>query len=339
MPLKNYGVLKCQAMDSKPGMGRNPHYQVLVNDGKLRHRIAINVKSQLSPSELFYLVNDNFQHPITKGLEQLKLGFHPLDRKPGGLALDYIRGNLFDVKAMKPLPFNVPGPDNDLNELIEKFIFRAIATEDAVLYAFGEKWGEGEEDIADRYFGFKPGNGIHDIHMNQGNSGRFTKDNGVWQDGGLLIHFPSENQWVAVFLAFQSQAFHTNDSNGDPLDVPDSKPGEVEPSPDGVIRIIAALVNPLGSDVGKESVTLINTSPNKINLKGWALADQLKQKYPLDGISIEPGAFVTVPLSKKGIQLDNNGGIITLLNQAGLKIHGVSYTKEDADKQGWTIVF
>ncbi len=315
----------------------SPHYQVHVRDDQQDYRLAINVKSVQAPFDLLYFVDDNFKHPITEGLDKLGFGFHQLPNKPGDLALDYIRGNLFEVTKMKPLPFNVPGPDNDLNEIIDLFIQRAINSKDAVLYAFGETWGPQTKE--DKIFHFHLGNGVHDIHMNQGSSGKFKADNGVWQDGGLLIHFPSENQWVAVFLAFQSQAFHTNDSNGDPLDVPDSKPGEVEPSPDGVIRIIAALVNPLGSDVGKESVTLINTSPDKINLKGWALADQLKQKYPLDGISIEPGAFVTVPLSKKGIQLDNNGGIITLLNQAGLKIHGVSYTKEDADKQGWTIVF
>ncbi|CAG9933959.1 protein of unknown function [Candidatus Nitrotoga arctica] len=37
--------------------------------------------------------------------------------------------------------------------------------------------------------------------------------------------------------------------------------------------------------------------------------------------------------------LSNKGGIITLLNQNGLKVHGVSYTKEQANQPGWTIVF
>jgi len=45
---------------------------------------------------------------------------------------------------------------------------------------------------------------VHDIHMNQGNSGAFGRDDGVWQDGGLLMHFPGESRWVAVFLAFQA---------------------------------------------------------------------------------------------------------------------------------------
>jgi uncharacterized protein YukJ len=42
-----------------------------------------------------------------------------------------------------------------------------------------------------KVFGFLPGNGVHDIHMNQGNSQQFRGDDGVWQDGGLLLH-PSQ---------------------------------------------------------------------------------------------------------------------------------------------------
>src|SRR3954462_9450194 len=56
-----------------------------------------------------------------------------------------------------------------------------------------------EPSTQDDYFGFLPGRGIHDIHMNQGNPpGQFAKDNGPWQDGGLLFEFPNEAQWVAI---------------------------------------------------------------------------------------------------------------------------------------------
>ncbi len=334
MPLKNYGVLKGRAINRKLGEGPSPHYQVLVNDEKQKHRIAINVKSKQSPSELLYFVDENFSHPITKELQELDFGFNELVRKPGGLALDYIRGNLFDPKQMKPLPYNVPGPDNDLNELLELYIARAIASPDAILYPFGEKWGP-EQDIKDKYFGFLPGNGIHDIHMNQGNAAQFQKDNGVWQDGGLLIHYPTRNQWVGIFLAFQSQAFHTDDTTGNRIDTDDV----VTPiAVTSAVRIIAALVNPTGDDADQETVTLINTSPDKVDLSGWALADRAKKKQPISGI-INAGEALKVPLRKDGIELNNNGGIITLLDDKGIKIDGVAYTKQDTQKQGWTVVF
>jgi hypothetical protein len=98
--------------------------------------------------------------------------------------------------------------------------------------AFGQRWGP-EADTPDKVFGFSPGNGVHDIHMNQGNTGRFVEDDGVWQDGGLLLHYPGQDQWVGVFLAFQSQAWHTDDTTGhtdlgvpDPGPAPQPAPGE-----------------------------------------------------------------------------------------------------------------
>ncbi|MGW4961592.1 DUF2278 family protein [Nonomuraea sp. NPDC004186] len=48
----------------------------------------------------------------------------------------------------------------------------------------------------------------------QGNSGRFRSDDRVWQDGGLLLHFPGASRCIAVFLACQSQAWHTDDRTG-----------------------------------------------------------------------------------------------------------------------------
>jgi uncharacterized protein YukJ len=151
----------------------SPHYQVHVRDDQQDYRLAINVKSVQAPFDLLYFVDDNFKHPITEGLDKLGFGFHQLPNKPGDLALDYIRGNLFEVTKMKPLPFNVPGPDNDLNEIIDLFIQRAINSKDAVLYAFGETWGPQTKE--DKIFHFHPGNGIHDIHMNQGSSGKFKQ--------------------------------------------------------------------------------------------------------------------------------------------------------------------
>jgi hypothetical protein len=59
----------------------------------------------------------------------------------------------------------------------------------------------------------------------------------------------------------------------------------------------------------------------------------------LDGKSLAPGEVLTEVLAGDTIQLGNKGGIITLLNQHGLKVHGVKYTREDARPQGRTIVF
>jgi uncharacterized protein YukJ len=339
MPLKEYGVLKGRPVGRRLGRGDRPHYQVHIVDETTDYRIAINVKSALSPSELEYLIDEAFDHPLTEALGDVPLGFTLLNSQPGGLALDFIRGNLFDRERMRPLPFNVPGPDNDLNEAIDRLVERAMSDEDALMYAFGERWGP--EAQKDKIFGFKPGNGIHDIHMNQGNVGRFIKDDGVWQDGALLIHFPVNNQWVGIFLKFQSQSWHTDDVEGHRIE-PDSGGGSNEeetPSgePDGTVRIIAALVNPLGPAPEAETVTILNTTPTTVNLAGWAIADRMKRKHTLSG-TLDAGATLRISLPA-GVQLGNSGGIITLLNTQGLKVHGVAYTHEQASREGWTINF
>ncbi len=50
------------------------------------------------------------------------------------------------------------------------------------------------------------------------------------------------------------------------------------------------------------------------------------------------GATVAVALPQS-VQLGNKGGIITLLNGDGWKVHGVSYRREQVEREGWTIVF
>ncbi len=45
--------------------------------------------------------------------------------------------------------------------------------------------------------------------MNQGNVEKWKGDNGIWQDGGILIQFEKEEEWVGIFLAFQSQSWCT----------------------------------------------------------------------------------------------------------------------------------
>lgn len=335
MPIEHYGVLVGRPIDSRLAVKNNPHYQIHIVDDTTDYRVAVNVLSQLAPSEVLFLADEHFTHPITAGLEELPQGFHPLESKPGGLALDFIRGNLFDHTNMVALPFDVPGTDNDLNEKLDHIVERALAEENALAYAFGQQWPS--ENKPDKIFGFRPNTGVHDIHMNQGNVGKFIKDDGVWQDGALMFHFPSSHQWAAFFMAFQSQAWHTDDTTGHRIETPGGGIPTVPTANDGIIRIVAALVNPVGDDVGRETVTLLNTSPSSIDLSGWSLADRFKNKQTLSG-AIGAGSARAVTLINT-VQLGNNGGIISLLDANGLKVDGASYTKEQAARQGWTLVF
>jgi uncharacterized protein YukJ len=335
MPLRSYGVLKGKAIEVRIGAGQSPHYQVRLIDDTTDYRIAVNVKSQLPPSDVEYIVIERFQHPITAILEPLPRGFQRLQSAPGTGALDFIRGNLFDRAEMRPLPFSVPGFDNDLNEKIDRVMQRAMADEASLVYAFGERWGP-ESGVKDKYFGFLPGNGIHDIHMNQGNTGSFVGDDGVYQDGGLLVHFPDQQEWTAVFLKFQSQAWHTDDRTGHRIGTVPQEPPPTTEDPEGLVRIVAALVNSTQSPE-VEVVTLLNTAPHEVSLEGWALLDTQEMRLRLSG-ALAAGLTTTVQVQQP-LALSNRGGVITLVDEKGLKVHGVSYTREQARQPGWTIVF
>jgi hypothetical protein len=171
---------------------------------------------------------------------------------------------------------------------------------------------------------------------------QFFLENGVFQDGALFFHFRTQNKWIAFFSAFQSQSFHTNDLDGSPIEQDDTTTG-AEPLADvkPAVKIIAALANPSGDDKGKEWVMLINMTPVPVDINGWLLKDRVKRELPIYGI-IQPESVMKVTFPGKNdqdFQLGNKGGIITLLNAQGLKVDGVSYTKEDAQEQGHTIVF
>jgi uncharacterized protein YukJ len=354
MSLRNYGVLSASVIDHRLASGANAHFQLHLVDDATHYRIAVNVESKMQPSEIEYLIDSDFRHPILDAVAALPSGWNELEHKPGGVALDFIRSNLFNRDDMRPLPFDVPGPDNDLNEKLEHYVRRAIGDEQATAYAFGQRWGP-EKGKTDKIFGFLPGNGVHDLHMNQANVGEFVRDDGLYQDGALLLHFAAQKQWVAIFLKFQSQTWHTDDTTGHQIaggaapqpgaapGAPAAEPGAPGPQPgvaigagDGTVRIIAALVNAVTSPE-TEFVTLLNTTAEAIDLGGWKLSDRDKNTMALAG-TIAAGETLRVQLNPP-VVLPNRGGVMTLLDAAGLKVDGVSYTGEQAAEPGRTIAF
>ncbi|MGW1677735.1 DUF2278 family protein [Saccharopolyspora sp. NPDC002376] len=337
MALRSYGVLSGQVVEShREGFpDESPHYQIhVLDDTGTHYQVPVNVKSAEAPSDLLYLVSDDFVHPILGTLPARFSGWTALPPGPGHANLDYIRGNLFEPSEMRTLPPDARGPDNDLEDLLDHYIRRAQADSSACVYAFGDRFGPKKKN-ADKVSGSAPSNGVHDVHMNQGNSADFRRDDGVWQDGGLLLHFATEQRWVAIFLAFQSQAWHTDDRTGHALvgAAPRPKRGREQ------VRIAAVLANPVGAASETETVTLINASPESVDLTGWQLVDggKHKNRSTLPEGQITPGATVQVPAAD--LQLSSGDGVISLINAHGEKVHGVSYSAEQGSREGWTLVF
>lgn len=114
-----------------------------------------------------------------------------------------------------------------------------------------------------------------------------------------------------------------------------------DPVEGGKLRILAALVNPVGDDPGGERVIVANGGTQAASLTGFVLRDANRKQFavPDDAGAIPPGSSVTITLPRGAIQLSNKGGEITLLTPAGKVAHRVSYSKAQARREGEMIFF
>src|SRR5262245_29132985 len=113
MGLRSYGVLAGRVIGTRAEGGQDsPHFQIHLEGGGEQFRVAINVLSQLSPSELLYVAVEHFVHPMLDAVAQLSDGFHEVPSARGGVALDFIRANLFAREALRPMPATAAGPPN-----------------------------------------------------------------------------------------------------------------------------------------------------------------------------------------------------------------------------------
>lgn len=351
MVVENYGVWRAKPVrytyEDRHQASSSPHLELYFTDDEAGEgRAAINIKSgDHQDSRLAYWIVPQFTHAIIEKLTTLDDGFRLLagtsEQGPGGLALDFIRSNLFHRNDGRILPHDVEGPDNDILDQLKPILDRAISA-DATVYIYGAHFGGGK--------------GIHDVHMNQGNSQGWARANGVFQDGGLILQF--EDHWEALFIGFASQAVHTEDGPNDagqPLPrtrymtwanflAPEISGGDRDRDDlaDSPIFITQALVNPPGPDnqpgTAPETVTLLNRTGQNVDLSRWRILNQAGNAQNLpSGLRVAAKGTVTVKVPRA--PLSNQGGTITLLNAQGLKVHGVSYTKAQAQAGNGIVSF
>jgi hypothetical protein len=183
---------------------------------------------------------------------------------------------------------------------------------------------------------------MHDIHMNQGNpDGPFADDNGVFNDGGLILKFP--DHVTGLFFRFKTQ-FLPTDAQGNRIPgvskeiAPGATPGDTTPTPTPTdpqpvfpaVYVERALVNPAGDDPSLEVVVIGNTTVNPVDLTGWRIVDKNDASEAISGVVLAGGASASIALSGSGAQLSNKGGTIRLVSPSGVLIHAVSYSKADA---------
>lgn len=230
MPIANYSAVKGHPTAGVVVSGASAHYRITVDALDAAGQpftIAVNIES-IDGSEVLYAVKTAFQSPNPTGLSGLPPGITALASKPGGLALDFVRetiaGQPMITRAeMALLPistgtarFMTEGLTlhtsaeetraHALENAVVTLLNHAVSDPDSVLYAFGSAYSD--SGVVD---------GLHDIHMNQGNPrNNHSSQNGVWQDGAVFVNLPSQGAWTALFLAFQTQSW-TTDAAGNPV--------------------------------------------------------------------------------------------------------------------------
>src|SRR5206468_12974809 len=152
------------------------HYQITMQAAGGPFTGAANIQS-VDGSEVLYAIEEGFTPPNLAGLMTLRLGMTALKSEAGGLALDYVRstvgGEPMITKAqmtlLPKLGAKAKGGGAEaqmiqrakakaLENAVVTLLNMTIADNDGVIYAFGSAFSDKRKL-----------DGIHDIHMNQGN--------------------------------------------------------------------------------------------------------------------------------------------------------------------------
>ncbi|KUI60220.1 Uncharacterized protein YukJ [Cytospora mali] len=344
MGISNYGLWK--ATPTKwDGSASSTHGHLTFTDStdsSTSYQADVNIMSSGSDKRLVYWLVSSYkaQKPSTSQLQALSQGFAKQSGSDS-LALDFLREDIVNVDSGILLSHDPEDPDEkgDISSYLDPIMNEAVSSK-ATVYIWGSQWSDSDGS-----------SGIHDIHMNQGNSGSFERENGIYQDGGIVIEF--SDRWEGVFLAFATQATKT-DSQGDP-DGPtfaatlggdssssSSSSGSADNTTAGWLQqgtngvgIEAAIVNPYGRD-DSEEVYLMNRSSTRHSLKGWTVGNDKGGSEELYG-KISAHAKKRIPI--KDFRLSNRGGKIVLKDAQGGVVSEVSYTEREAKKEGKLLYF
>ena len=170
---------------------------------------AVNVGTDNAADLLKYKIAEGYRNPIAATL-RAGHGAVVLTGQTALPALDFLRSSILEATG--------PWLDSDVLDggaeqkqppaKLSALLAKAFHGQNDV-YVFGRFYSEGD--------------GVHDVHMNQGSRGRYihragedgNDHNDIWQDGALMIDF-GDGGWVAYFSAFTGQTVPTDDL-GNPL--------------------------------------------------------------------------------------------------------------------------
>ncbi|QGZ66575.1 DUF2278 family protein [Paraburkholderia acidisoli] len=178
------------------------HFGVSVNGAQWD--IAVNVGTTDADDLLKYKLVYDFRHPIIEQLKAAQAGSTTLTGTQALPALDFQRSDfLANTGAWRDSDV-MDGSDTVLPVASLERLLLSAQQSSYDVYVFGRFYSEG--------------NGVHDVHMNQGSKGEFihragndkNDHNDIWQDGALLVDV-GQPQWALYAAAFDQQYLPTDD--------------------------------------------------------------------------------------------------------------------------------
>ena len=347
LPHINYQSLRGKLHAYAPAQpAGNPHLWVIVEAAGQQYLATMNVRSQVdleAKSYLNYLIDSDFDHPIVTSILRRPLGFSEVERSYSGGALDFQRGNPFDPRKMRALPARGPGDDELAQRLGAILQIAQVQGSDVIFY--GNAFVKDNPHQTDAAFGFTPTTplSLDNIHMAQGDPREVNirlHENAIWHDGAAFVWDERAHRMTAIFLAFQSQSWHSN-TMGDYLygvtgcEAPtydeSVEPRLVQP-PARAAEILCAHK----SAGGPGAAVVANMSASPLDLTGWRLLVDAEISFPLPARVLAPGEPLSLPLPAGA--LNDHGGLLSLIDGRTLKVDGEAYLGGDG-ATGWSTSF
>ena len=201
--MEKYVMFRGKVIDKWYDFDKRAHYHIVaLDDEGKRFDLAVNIGSiyekmnEIVSSNLkvYYDENYNCRKRIVRKMLLQKNGITECHKD---LYLDYIRMKLFPHEKMIQMKgFDVTSIY--LTGIIEKNVVQAMNNDDFEVIAFGRLYANGK--------------GLHDIHMNQGSTDEFRKNDASYSDGGLFFRNKLYNRVTAVFIAFITQSLNMPES-------------------------------------------------------------------------------------------------------------------------------
>jgi uncharacterized protein YukJ len=220
-----YALLKGKVSAAKPfssNPAQRPHYHLRVEAAGASFDVAVNIASE-DP----HVLDVRVLAAVKKGIrpahaQELKATPEGVRNLPPGspLRLDYVADGLVTKDEMALLPLYDPSSEDNGADDIMDLVNAAVGKANVTVYAFGHRYTE--HNPTNDAWGFSPDDGVHNIHMNQGNQPHnHDNENGRHQDGALWLHDEEADTWSAVYVAFQTQSWN-NGPDGYPVGAPAS---------------------------------------------------------------------------------------------------------------------